>query len=184
MALAPDAYDGALARGYGGSTAQVRVLQRADRLAFPVGSPGAWYASQLGAVVRVRAPVEGFVGPWIVTLAPLAIEATGEKAVVEPFGGGSIWRATVRWGHGGASFAAELDWPRVGCAFGLSGSFVEVDVGLLSEKPQPVADYTDAQQIIAMASAVPGTRAARPNSAPTWTSLSAPILGGALGPAS
>lgn len=183
MALADDTYDPALAIGCGGSSALVRAFARSAVVGGLAGSPGSWYRSELGGVVRVRSPAGGYVGPWVVTLGPLVVE-DNDKAPAYPFNGLTLARAAVQYGVGGAAFTAEVDWPYAGACFAVSGSFVEVSLHRLSTTGQPAAIATPDQTIPAIAAVVPGTRGGRNFSAPTWTSPNFTVSAGAgaLGP--
>jgi len=67
--------------------------------------------------------------------------------------------ALVTWGFGGTTFTAEVDW-RNGCAFGVTGQWVQVTAVLPDD--QPVASGPGSSPLLVGASVVPDARCVQP----------------------
>lgn len=117
------------ATGYGGSQSQAFAL-----------SVAAGAAQRRHGITRVQLANEA-ARPWRVTLGDLEVKDTTATALasLQPAGFPDQWpnldltrqsvTCDIRWGVGGAAFAALLDWRR-GCSFVVHGSFVDVAVRL------------------------------------------------------
>lgn len=171
-AIKPEAYHPTLALGGGGSFAEwdqvPEFLPVVPKFEPPSGS-ALLYRATFGSVARVRSPVDGYVGSWVVTLGPVQVAGVDDKGNVWwPWSARILPKAIVRWGVGGAPFEAEIDWPLGGGVFAISGEFVEVVFAALSNTTQPANSYPGLK-VSAAAAVSPGQRASKPDNGPWAT---------------